>query len=193
MQSQVAERGLAGHQVEAQLLRLAAGDVDGLPQRRVAGGDCPQHVMAGGDPQRPAERGVRGLDAVDLEHGLDVAADVHERDERLLLGPHFFGLLSLLRPQLGGALEQHVERVDRLDGALQLGVDQPDVEQGRGIAGQLVGPLELDEGAGVLLLDRRDAGPDRSAPPPPDGPTATTWASGRRHGHRRARRNSRAK
>ena len=95
---------------------------------------------------------MRRLDAVDLDHGLHVGADVHEGDERLLLGPDLFGLLPLLRPQLGGALEQHVERIDRLDGTFQLGVDEPDVEQRRGIAGQLVGSLELDESARVLPL-----------------------------------------
>ena len=95
---------------------------------------------------------MRRLDAVDLDHRLHVGADLHEGDERPLLGPDSLGLLPLLGPQLGGALEQHVEGVDRLDGTLQLGVDEPDVEQRRGIARQLVGPLELDESAGVLPL-----------------------------------------
>ena len=152
MQREMAERGLSGHQLEAQLLRLPARDVDGLPRGGVAGGDRPHHVMTGRQAQGRAKRRVRRLDAVDLDHGLHVGADLHEGDERPLLGPDSLGLLPLLGSQLGGALEQGVEGVDRLDGALQLGVDEPDVEQRRGIAGQLVGPLELDESAGVLPL-----------------------------------------
>ena len=148
----MAERRFPGDQREAQLLGLAAGDVDGLARRWIAGGDRTDDVVASGHPQRPGERRARRIDAVDLDLRRHVGVDGQEGDEGPLLGPHALGLLALLGPELGVALEQGVERVDRVDRALELGVDEADVEQRRRIAGQLVGPLELDERARVLPL-----------------------------------------
>ncbi len=142
---QVAERRLTGDQLEADLLRLSAGDVDRLARRRIAGGDHPDDVVPGGDAQRPALGRAPGLDVVDFDRRRHVGADLQEGDEGPLLGPDLLRLFPLLGAELGGALEQGVEGVDGVDGPLQLGVHEADVEQRRRVAGDLVRPLELHQ------------------------------------------------